>query len=993
MQRLLLTFLFIALIFIKVFAQCPAIDAGQNVPICIGNSAQLNATGGTTYSWAPAAGLNNTAINNPIASPLTTTTYHVTSQVPFGDVIYNGDFEQGYTGFSSSYTYQSNLYPEGTFYIGTNPNSYHNSFSSCTDHTSGAGNMMIVNGSGVPNINVWCQTILITPNTDYDFSTWATSVNPGSPAILQFSINGQLLGTPFILSSATCTWNEFFAIWNSGSDSTADICIVNQNTSLGGNDFALDDISFSPLCFSTDSVIVTVTNVIAEAGNNQTVCPGTNVTLTATGGTSYQWNNGVTQGVPFIASATTTYTVTVTDANGCSATDNVEVYVGPLPLLPPPDMRCASVVSNGDVWLTWIPPVDTMNSYNSFHIYSSTSLSVPFTLVDSVFGVGQNSYTHTGANANTQSLYYYIKTRSGCNGVYYSISSDTLQTIFLNVVNSGAGTAVLTWNPIHNPNLPTSLGWYHIYREYPPGILTLIDSTQSLSYIDSITLCNALINYYVDIDDSIGCSSMSSIDGDLFQDIIAPSTPMIDSVTVDSLSGRSVITWHSSSLSDTQGYIIYENINGIWVPIDTILGVGITTYTNIHSTWANPDLTSLSYCVAAFDSCQNTSPISSNHNTIYLTSDLNVCDGKVTLNWTPYVNMHPGLMGYRIYVKKNNGPVTLLVTNSTTNLSFIHSSLTQSSEYIYCIQAFDSSGAVTSTSNTDTIVVYLTAQPQYAYLRYATVANNDHVRIKCLIDITAYISKCKIMRSDNATGPFTQIATVSPNLTPFITYDDYSAYVNQQSYYYKVIAVDSCGNDAVTSNIGRSIYLLAELSNDMKNTLTWNEYENWLGGVSMYNLYRKVDEVWDSTPLVTLSSASNTYIDDVSDFISANGKFGYMIEAIEGVGNPYLFSDTSLSNEVVVIQQPRFYVPNAFVPESINNIFIPLNVFVNSEDYKFLIFNRWGQVVFQTGDPKAGWDGTTNGSSSPQGVYVYIIKYKNSQNKYIEKRGTVTLLR
>lgn len=671
----------------------------------------------------------------------------------------------------------------------------------------------------------------------------------------------------------------------------------------------------------------------------------------------------------------------------------ITIVVLTTPVLPPPDLRCASVDATGNVTLTWIPPIDTMNSFNSYHIYSSTSPSGPFIVADSIFNINQTSYTHIGANANTQSLYYYIKTRSGCYGTHYSSPSDTLQTILLNVVNSGIGTAVLTWNPLHNPNLPTSLGWYHIYREYPPGIWTLIDSTQSLSYLDSITLCNALINYYVDIDDSLGCSSRSSIDGDLFQDIIAPSTPVIDSVTVDSLSGRSVITWHSSSSSDTQGYIIYENINGIWVPIDTIWGLDITTYTNIHPTWANPDSTSLSYCVAAFDSCQNTSPISSNHNTIYLTSNLNVCDGEVTLNWTPYVNMHPGLMGYRIYVKENNGPVTLLGTNTATNLSFIHSSLTQSSEYIYCIQAFDSSGVVTSTSNTDTIVVHMPVQPQYAYLRYATVANNDHVKINCFIDIAAYISKCKIMRSDDAIGPFTQISMVSPNLTPFITYDDYSVYVNKKSYYYKVIVVDSCGNDVLTSNIGRSIYLRAEPLNDMTNTLTWNEYEDWLGGVSTYNLYRKVDEVWDPTTLVTLSSTSITYIDDVSDFTSTNGKFGYMIEAIEGVGNPYLFSDTSLSNEAVALQPPRFYVPNAFVPESINNIFIPLNVFVDPEDYQFSIFNRWGQVVFQTSDPKAGWDGTANGYLSPQGVYVYIIKYKNSQNKYIEKRGTVTLLR
>jgi gliding motility-associated-like protein len=56
----------------------PAVDAGLPATICTGGSVQLNASGGTSYSWSPAAGLSNASIANPVASPTATTSYTVT---------------------------------------------------------------------------------------------------------------------------------------------------------------------------------------------------------------------------------------------------------------------------------------------------------------------------------------------------------------------------------------------------------------------------------------------------------------------------------------------------------------------------------------------------------------------------------------------------------------------------------------------------------------------------------------------------------------------------------------------------------------------------------------------------------------------------------------------------------------------------------------------------------------------------------------------------
>ncbi|MDD2634764.1 MAG: hypothetical protein PHW82_04625, partial [Bacteroidales bacterium] len=238
----------------------PSLVTEPGGDICIGESFQLEANGALFYEWTPAGSLNDANISNPVATPTVTTEYVVTGYDATCTVIQNGDFSNGNTGFTTAYNYSTNLYPEGNYMIGTNPNDYHSNFSHCGDHTTGSENFMIVNGNTVANQEVWCQNIHVNPNTDYLFSTWITSVHPSNPAILQFSINGTLLGSPFGATATTCEWNEFYETWNSGSNTSIQICIVNQNTIANGNDFAIDDIYFAPLCSAKDTVEVIVHN-------------------------------------------------------------------------------------------------------------------------------------------------------------------------------------------------------------------------------------------------------------------------------------------------------------------------------------------------------------------------------------------------------------------------------------------------------------------------------------------------------------------------------------------------------------------------------------------------------------------------------------------------------------------------------------------------------------------------------------------------------------
>ena len=77
-------------------------------------------------------------------------------------------------------------------------------------------------------------------------------------------------------------------------------------------------------------VITVNSNPTVIAGSDQTICAGESVTLTGSGATSYSWDNGITDNTAFVPSSTTTYTVTGTNANNCTATDDVVLTVNAL---------------------------------------------------------------------------------------------------------------------------------------------------------------------------------------------------------------------------------------------------------------------------------------------------------------------------------------------------------------------------------------------------------------------------------------------------------------------------------------------------------------------------------------------------------------------------------------------------------------------------------------------------------------------------------------
>ncbi len=407
----------ILIFFVDSFGQnCPfSISIPQDITICAPANVSLNGSITGTYvdyEWTGSNGFTTSTSLNPSVFVDKTTTFKLSAfSLPSVNLIINGDFSGGNTGFTTSYLYnpdlptsQTELVGEGTYSVVSNPNSVHPNFSPCSDHGPGT-DMMVINGAASLQ-QVWCQTIAVMPNTNYIFQAFATSVESSSPAILQFSINGNLLGTPFVLSSVECDWQEFYTSWNSGGNTSVEICITNQNTATGGNDFAIDDLFFGPVCDDEKEFTVTYAAFNLEQTNLPFIdCLHPIDILEASPNPAdflnygFEWNtaNGNIQSDPYQQviniSYPGLYSVTVTNQHGCTKTQNFEVpgdlavpiidITGDLSLdCYQPSTSLSAGPNNQNIDFSWILPDSTTSLLKTL----VTSLSGEFFLM----GVGPN---------------------------------------------------------------------------------------------------------------------------------------------------------------------------------------------------------------------------------------------------------------------------------------------------------------------------------------------------------------------------------------------------------------------------------------------------------------------------------------------------------------------------------------------------------------------------------------------------------------------------
>lgn len=280
------------------------LSVSPNVTICLGGSTTLTATGGTgTYNWSPTAGLGNPTSGTTSASPTSTTTYVVTSGTATGSVVVTvvpppAAFAGNDTSVCGSQPVIFTAQPSGNSYLWSTGATTQ----TISVTTPGTYVVTVTNAQGC---------------TDSDTVVLANFTSP----LVTLAGGGFCQGDSMILNAGNPGCNY---LWSTGATSQSITVYTTGTYSV--------TVTNAGGCSDTASAQITVSAPpVALAGNDTTVCNGQPVTFNAQpSGNTYLWSNAaVTQAITVTTAGQ--YSVTVTNAQGCSSTDTVELFTSAAP--------------------------------------------------------------------------------------------------------------------------------------------------------------------------------------------------------------------------------------------------------------------------------------------------------------------------------------------------------------------------------------------------------------------------------------------------------------------------------------------------------------------------------------------------------------------------------------------------------------------------------------------------------------------------------------
>ncbi|MDX1651385.1 MAG: T9SS type A sorting domain-containing protein [Brumimicrobium sp.] len=285
----------------------PVVDAGANNSICTGDSYMLTASGANAYTWNNGLG----AGASHSVSPTTTTTYEVT----------------GTDGNGCSNTDQVTITVNSLPTVSASSNISICANTSTTISATGALTYSWDNGLGAGashSVSPLTTTTYEVTGTDGNgcSNTDQVTVTVNSLPVVTANSDASICqGDNTVISAtgaSTYSWDNGLGAGASHTVSPTGSTTY-EVTGTDGNG-----------CTDTDQVTITVNALpTVDAGPNVSICNGDNTTISASGASSYSWDNGLGAGASHVVSpsSTTTFEVTGTDANNCQNTDQITVTV------------------------------------------------------------------------------------------------------------------------------------------------------------------------------------------------------------------------------------------------------------------------------------------------------------------------------------------------------------------------------------------------------------------------------------------------------------------------------------------------------------------------------------------------------------------------------------------------------------------------------------------------------------------------------------------
>ncbi|MEN9699718.1 MAG: hypothetical protein RLZZ301_916 [Bacteroidota bacterium] len=927
-------------------------NTNATVLTCTLTSISLTATGGGTYSWSNGTTVLGTSANLTVTSP---GTYTVTVT----------NSTNGCTATSSVIVTQNNAAPSVNLSTAPTTTTLNCTNTSIALTATGGGSYSWVSGStnlgSQATINVTtpgAYTVTVTGSNGCTASATSTITQNTTAPTAAINSSSTVLTCSTTAIALTASGGTAYS-WSNGTSTIGNAAVLNV-TSPGTYTVTVTGANGCSATASTtisQNIAVPTATITNTTAATILTCSLTSISLSGGGGASYSWSNGTTNvgsSANLNVTAPGTYTLTATGTNGCTDTEVITVTQN----IAAPTASITSFANTtvldcnvsiitlgystaGVVNATWSNGTSTITSNNNINV------STP----------GTYTLTVTAANGCTATASVTITSQSNANPTFTQIAPIcTGGTFSLPTTSTNAISG--TWSPAPNFTSTTT------YTFTPTAGVCANTTTMTVTVhpypvisAQNDTICNGSTGTLTTQVNLAGGSYVwSPISGSLATFSASPSNT----------TSYNVIYTLAGCADTATAQIVVNPVPTIQVQNSTICAgqsgqlIANASLPNGVFSWANGSSNDTLTLSPAASTTQN------------VTYTLNGCTspiaaGTITVNPVPSISMNNQTICA-------GNPVTMLATATPAGIYYWGPAGTQGIASNTFTPAQDSTISVFNILNgcsSDTIQATVTVNPLPVSTFTASVSQGC---VPLTVSLTAddqTNNSYSWQTSDLMSGTGAQVTLAFQNAGSFdVTLTSTLNGCTSTSTIAGLVQVDNYPVAAFEPS--------SQLFTEPNQVIS---FWNYSSGAATY--------LWDFGDGSTATS-------EAPDHQFGSNEEGSLITltAISTIG----CTDTA---SYFIDYDPGlvYYIPNTFTPDgdNYNQQFVP--IFTSGIDpyhYQLLIFDRWGEVVFESLNPTVGWDGTygMNGIQCQTGTYTYQITIKLpaiDERKYI--RGHVNLIR